>query len=99
MATSSAPGLLARLTDALPSLPRREHEPTVEDRLDVPEPVLCRGECDGTEVLGPSIETVADVHGDDFDWFLVQDAPINEKAVVTVCDECNGIAGTLGLGH
>ncbi len=88
MATRSAPGLLDRLVSAFPSLPRREPDPTVEDHVDVPEPVLCRGECNGVEKMGPSISTVADVHGDDFDWFLVQDATsLNEDAVVTVCSD------------
>jgi len=95
MATSSAPGLLDRLLEAFPSLSRAP-EPTVEQHMDVPEPVLCRGDCDGTVEIGPSIATVADVHGDDFDWLRTQFAPINSDAVVTVCSECDGITGTLG---
>jgi hypothetical protein len=97
MATRTTPrSLISRITAALPSLPRRE--PTVEDHMDVPEPELCPDHCDGTEVIGPSIERIAHEHGGDLDWLRVQLAPINPDAVVTVCDECNGIAGVLALG-
>jgi hypothetical protein len=95
MATRSAPGLLDRLMTAFPSL-RRTEQPTVEDHCDVPEPVLCRGDCNGDHIMGPSIETVAAEHGDWKDWFFVQDEPINHDAPVLVCSECDGIAGVLG---
>jgi len=99
MATRSAPGLLNRLAAALPSLPRRDPDPTVEDHADVPEPVLCPDDCDGTELMGPSIATIADEHGGDLDWLRVQFAPINSDAIVTVCDECNGVVDVLALGN
>jgi len=60
---------------------------------------LCPGHCDGTEVMGPSIEAIADEHGGDLDWLRVQFAPINSDAIVTVCDDCNGVVDVLALDY
>jgi len=65
----------------------------------IPEPELCSGDCDGAEVMGPTVATIADEHGGDLDWLRVQFSPINPKAAVTYCDECHGVRRAFELNR